>query len=77
MHLDLLKLYLKQIEETQLLELLEINSEELVDMFEERIIKKKKYLEGEVEALPEPPEAGDGGTFYDDEDLFDPDLNGE
>jgi len=74
MHLDLLKELLKKFDEVMILELLDISTEELLDMFEDRVIKKKKYLEQEVEALPEPPEAGEGGTFYDDEDLFDQEL---
>ena len=74
MHLDLLKELLKGYDEITVLELLEISTEDLLNMFEDRVIKKKKYLEQEIEALPEPPEAGEGGTFYDDEDLFDQEL---
>ena len=68
MHIDLLKQYLRRVDEVQLLELLEINSEELVDMFEEKIRKKKAWLQTEVEALPEPPEAGEGAAIYDNDD---------
>ncbi len=66
MNLDQLLEYLKQVEETQLLELLEINSEELVEMFEQRIIEKRKFLEGEVEALPIPQEQMDEGYEEDE-----------
>jgi len=69
--LDLLLEYLKRVDEVQLLELLDLTSEDLVEMFLERIKEKRKFLEGEVEQLPEPPEVGEGGTFYDDEDLYD------
>lgn len=40
---------LKLIEETQLLELLEINSEELVDRFHDHIESKRSYLEDDLE----------------------------
>jgi hypothetical protein len=72
MHLDRLKQYLRQVEETQLLELLDISSEEIVEMFKERIIQRKKFLEGEVEELPRPQDEDDE-TEYLDEDLYDED----
>jgi hypothetical protein len=72
--LELLLEYLKRVDEVQLLELLNLTSEDLVDTFLDRIKERRKFLEGEVEQLPEPPEAGEGGTFYDDEDLFDGEL---
>ena len=74
--LDLLLEYLKRVDEVQLLELLDLISEDLVEMFLERIKERRKFLEGEVEQLPEPPEAGEGGTFYDDEDLYDQEIDG-
>ncbi len=66
MNIDQLKEYLKQVEETQLLELLEITSDELVEMFEQRIIEKQDFLEGEVEVLPQPQEQLDEEEFNDD-----------
>jgi hypothetical protein len=74
MHLDLLTELLKKYDEVTILELLDISTEELLIMFKERVIAKRRFLEQELEALPEPPEAGEGGTFYDDEDLFDEEL---
>ncbi len=73
MNLDLLKEYLKQIEECQLLELLDISSEEIIEMFEERIIEKRKFLEGEFEVLPIPQEQLDEAyhTEYEDDYLED------
>ncbi len=66
MNIDQLKEYLKQVEETQLLELLEITSDELVEMFEQRIIEKQDFLEGEVEQLPIPQEQIDEGYEEDE-----------
>lgn len=51
--IDILKEYLKQIEETQLLELLNINSEELVEMFAIKIKERRAYLNKEVELMQE------------------------
>ena len=41
------------IDEVSLLELLEINSEELVDKFQDKIEDKRDYLEEELEELYE------------------------
>jgi hypothetical protein len=51
--LDKLKERLLLVEETQLLELLEISAEDLVDRFEDRIILRKLYLTSQLEYLPE------------------------
>ncbi len=47
-HLELLE-RLKQIDETSLLEILEIYSDELVDRFQDKIERKREYLLGELE----------------------------
>lgn len=51
--LDRLKQYLLQVDEVQILELLDLSTEDIVNAFEERIIKRRKYLEKEVEAIGE------------------------
>jgi hypothetical protein len=50
--LDVLKQYLRQVDEVQLLELLDISTEDLLNAFEEKVIARRKYLEKEVEILP-------------------------
>jgi hypothetical protein len=66
--MDLLKQYLKQVEETQLLELLDISSEELVEMFEQKIKERRAYLEKEVELIQE-IEVSQAEDYTDDEGL--------
>ena len=51
--LDLLKEYLKGVDEVQILELLDISSEDLILYFEHKIIEKRAYLEKEVELFAE------------------------
>jgi hypothetical protein len=51
--LDKLKERLLLVEETQLLELLEISAEDIVERFEDRIILRKLYLTSQLEYLPE------------------------
>jgi hypothetical protein len=71
--IDLLLDYLKTLDEVLLCELLDISSEELVDMFQERIAKRRSYLEKEVELMNEV----DGARAEDfvDEDNTDDDWN--
>lgn len=49
--LDLLIEYLKQVEETQLLELLNINSEEILERFRDKIKDRRGFLEKEMELV--------------------------
>ena len=49
--LDLLLEYLKQLDETQLCELLEVSSEDIIEAFRDRIIDKRKFLEQEIEVF--------------------------
>lgn len=51
--LDILKQYLLQVEETQLLELLGLTSEDLVEAFPHLIEKRRTYLAKEVELMQE------------------------
>ena len=55
-HLDQLKEWLKTIDETQLCELLDISSEDIIDRFEDLIQKRRKYVEKEMEILSEDDE---------------------
>jgi hypothetical protein len=50
-HIDILIERLKGFEETQLLELLDLTSEEIVDRFKDVIYNRRDYLFGEVEML--------------------------
>lgn len=50
-HLDLLKEWLKTIDETQLCELLDISSEDIIERFDDFIYKRRKYIEKEMEIL--------------------------
>lgn len=50
-HLDILFERLKKFDEVSLLELLDINSEELLERFRDVIIQRQDYLFGEVEEL--------------------------
>ena len=59
-HLDILLERLKGFEETQLLDLLDITSEELVERFKDVIYKRRDYLFGEIEVLS--PEEFDDET---------------
>lgn len=70
--LDLLKEYLKKLDEVQLCELLDLSSEELVEFFEERIHNRRAYLEKEVEFMYEYEEAKEL-NFDDDNELIIPD----
>ncbi len=54
-HLELLE-RLKQIDETSLLEILEIYSDELVDRFQDKIERKREYLLEELEESVEEPQ---------------------
>lgn len=59
--LDILLERLKQYDEVQLCELLDISSEELVEMFLERVKKRRYYITKELELMdPADAEADDG-----------------
>jgi hypothetical protein len=47
--LDVLKQYLLQIDEVQILELLDLSTEDLINAFEEKIVARREYLEREME----------------------------
>lgn len=51
--LDLLKQYLKSLDEVMLCELLDISAEEIIVMFEQKIIDRRAYLSKEVEYMQE------------------------
>lgn len=55
--LDMLKEYLRSLDEVLLCELLDISAEELVERFEDRIIKRRAYLAKEVELMGEVDDA--------------------
>ena len=50
-HLDLLKEWLKTLDETQLCELLDVASEDIIERFSDLIYKRRKYIEKEMEIL--------------------------
>jgi len=74
--LDLLINYLKQLDEVQLLELLDISSEDLIVAFRSKINSRRAILEKEVEMMPtddiEPDEEdyGDDGEPYGDPEEY-------
>ena len=51
--LNKIKEGLEALEETQVLELLDIKSSDLVERFEDFILKRKKYIEKELEYVEE------------------------
>lgn len=72
--LDLLIEYLKQVDEVQLLELLDIKSDEILDRFRDRVKERRGFLEKEMELVQaiEASQAEDytdefGDREYDDE----------
>jgi hypothetical protein len=67
--LDILKQYLLQVEETQLLELLDLKSEDLVERFADRIKERRAYLAKEVELMQEIDQSQ--AEDYLDEDMDD------
>jgi hypothetical protein len=50
-HVDILIEQLKNFEETQLLELLDLTSEDIVERFRDVIFRRREYLYGEIEML--------------------------
>ena len=51
-HLDILIERLKGFDEVTILELLNINTEDLIERFKDRINSRREYLFGEVEEFP-------------------------
>ena len=49
--IDILHEWLKQLDETQLCELLDISSEDIIARFNDLIITRRKYIEKEMEVL--------------------------
>lgn len=74
-HLDLLMERLKHYDEITLLELLNINTEELLERFQDRIYKRREYLYRELEVLSSTEEdlvdEFDGFQIIDKEDYDD------
>ena len=74
--LDLLINYLKQLDEVQLLELLDISSEDLIAAFRSKINTRRAILEKEVEMMPigdddvDEEDYGDDGEPYGDPDEY-------
>lgn len=74
--LDLLLNYLKQLDEVQLLELLDITSEDLIAAFRSRINSRRAILEKEVEIMPiddndtDEEDYGDDGEPYGDPEEY-------
>ena len=68
-HMDILLERLKGFEETQLLELLDITSEELVARFKDVIYARRDYLFGEVEMLSD-EEFDEGDAVFADFDGY-------
>lgn len=66
--LDLLLQYLKQVDEVQLLELLDITSEDLLKAFKSKVISRRLILEKEVEMMPISDEEVDEEDYGDDLD---------
>lgn len=62
--LDLLIEWLKKLDEVQILELLDISTEELLESFADRVKQRRRYLEKEMEVL----DPSEGGDDLDDED---------
>ncbi len=67
-HLDILKEYLKTLDEIQLCELLDISSEDIIEKFEDRIRSRKRFLETEMEILDSSTELGDGESLNFEDD---------
>ena len=55
-HLDILMERLKHYDEVTLLELLDIDAEDLLERFKDKVISRRDYLAGEVELLEETDE---------------------
>lgn len=66
--LDLLLQYLKQVDEVQLLELLDITSEDLLIAFKSKVMARRSILEKEVEMVPISDEDMDEEDYGDDLD---------
>lgn len=71
--LDLLKEYLKTLDEVMLCELLDISAEDLVDMFEAKIRERRTYLTKELELIQEVE--GARAEDFVDEELDDDEWN--
>lgn len=61
-----------------LCEVLDIDVEELLDRFEDKVIDRQKYVEGQIMELETPDDDGDDEDPYaDDEGLIELDPNNE
>jgi hypothetical protein len=65
--IDRLLNYLKTVDEVQILELLDLSTEDILDRFHDRVASRRHYLEKELEVLYEEEEYKE--TYdYTDED---------
>lgn len=60
--IDKLLNYLRTVDEVQILELLDLSTEDILERFRDRIISRRKYLEKEVEVIYDE----EGEAFLDD-----------
>lgn len=67
MKLDAVKEWLRQLDEVQVCELLDISSEDLIDRCEDLIILRRKYIEREMEILDSSTEEPEELDFNYDE----------
>ena len=56
MELNKIKEALSRVDEVQLIELLDLKSEEIIERFDDRIVAKLRYLIKELEMVQEPYE---------------------
>lgn len=63
--IDLLFERLKQFDEVTLLELLDITSEDILERFKDKVVKRKEMLYGEVELFSEEEIDDDHDSEYD------------
>lgn len=60
--IDKLLNYLRTVDEVQILELLDLSTEDILERFRDRVISRRKYLEKEVEVIYDE----EGEAFLDD-----------
>lgn len=60
--IDKLLEYLRTVDEVQILELLDLSTDDILERFRDRVVSRRKYLEKEVEVIYD----DEGGAFLDD-----------
>lgn len=60
--IDKLLEYLRTVDEVQILELLDLSTDDILERFRDRVVSRRKYLEKEVEVIYD----DDGEAFLDD-----------